>query len=65
MKRKHGIVFDFDGVLLDSLGGGKERFFTSVASLGLTVTPLQRKRILERWEYGSFSKSRSRSVQWF
>lgn len=52
MKRKHGIVFDFDGVLLDSLANGKERFFASVESLGLTVTPLQKNRIVECWKLG-------------
>jgi len=52
MKGKHGIVFDLDGVLLDSLATGKERFFAAVRSLGLTVTPIQKKRVLERWERG-------------
>jgi len=52
MKRKHGIVFDFDGVLLNSLENGKERFFSAVRSLGLKVTPIQKKRVLERWEQG-------------
>ena len=48
-KRWKGVVFDFDGTLIDSVHEGRERFLRVASDLGLATTGITQAQIQQLW----------------